>query len=64
MTNRFTITIEYDDKYEAADILESVMGNIDIENYEAIGVIFKIPHWLSVERKEYLKNKGLLKEDE
>ena len=31
---------------------------------EAIGVIFKIPHWLSSERKEYLKNKGLLKEDE
>lgn len=64
MANRFTITIEYDDKYEAADVLESVMGNIDIKNYEAIGVIFKIPHWLSVERKEYLKKKGLLKEDE
>ena len=64
MTNRFTITIEYDDEYEAADVLESVMGNIDIKNYESVGVKFKIPHWLNVERKEYLKKKGIKLEDE
>lgn len=64
MSKTFTITIEYDDKYEAADVLESVMGNIDIKNYEAIGVIFKIPHWLTVEREEYLKKRGMVLKDE
>jgi len=60
MTKRnFTITVEYDDEYEAADVLESVMGNIDIKNYESVGVTFKIPHWLNVERKEYLKKRGI-----
>lgn len=55
----FTITVEYDDEYEAADVLESVMGNIDIKNYESVGVTFKIPHWLNVEREEYLKKIGI-----
>lgn len=55
----FTITVEYDDEYEAADVLESVMGNIDIKNYESVGVTFKIPHWLNVEREEYLKKNGI-----
>lgn len=55
----FTITVEYDDEYEAADVLESVMGNIDIKNYESVGVTFKIPHWLNVEREEYLKKSGI-----
>lgn len=55
----FTITVEYDDEYEAPDVLESVMGNVDIKNYEAVGVVFKIPHWLNVERKEYFKKKGI-----
>lgn len=55
----FTITVEYDDEYEAADVLESVMGNIDIKNYESVGVTFKIPHWLNVEREEYLKKRGI-----
>jgi len=64
MAKQFTITVEYDEKYKAADVLENVMGNIDIQNYEDIGIKFKIPHLLNVERKEYLKNKGLLKEDE
>jgi hypothetical protein len=64
MSKTFTITVEYDDEYEAADVLESVMGNIDIKNYESVGVKFKIPHWLNVERKEYLKKKGIKLEDE
>lgn len=64
MVKSFTITVEYDDEYEAADVLESVMGNIDIKNYESVGVKFKIPHWLNVERKEYLKKKGINLEDE
>lgn len=55
----FTITVEYDDEYESADVLESVMGNIDIKNYESVGVTFKIPHWLNVEREEYLKKRGI-----
>ena len=60
MTKRnFTITDEYDDEYEAADVLESVMGNIDIKNYESVGVTFKIPHWLNVEREDYLKKRGI-----
>lgn len=60
MTKRnFTITVEYDDEYEAADVLESVMGNIDIKNYESVGVTFKIPHWLNVEREDYLKKRGI-----
>lgn len=64
MAKSFKITVEYPDKYEAADILESVMGNIDIKNYENVGVKFKIPHWLNVERKEYLKKKGIILDDE
>lgn len=64
MVKSFTITVEYNDEYEAADVLESVMGNIDIKNYESVGVKFKIPHWLNVERKEYLKKKGINLEDE
>lgn len=64
MVKSFTITVEYDDEYEAADVLESVMGNIDIKNYESVGVKFKIPHWLNVERKEYLKKRGINLEDE
>lgn len=64
MAKSFTITVEYDDEYEAADVLESVMGNIDIKNYESVGVKFKIPHWLNVERKEYLKKRGINLEDE
>ena len=62
MSKTFTITIEYDEKYEAADVLESIMGNIDIKNYNAIGVEFKIPHWLNVEREEFLKKRGLKNE--
>lgn len=54
---QFTITIEYDDEYEAADVLESVMGNIDVKNYEAVGVVFKIPHWLTLEREAYLEKR-------
>ena len=62
MVKSFTITVEYDDEYEAADVLESVMGNIDIKNYESVGVKFKIPHWLNVEREEFLKKRGLKNE--
>ena len=61
---QFTITVEYDNEYEAADVLESVMGNIDVKNYESVGVVFKIPHWLTLERKEYLNKKGINLDDE
>jgi len=64
MSKTFTITVEYDEQYEAADVLESIMGNIDIKNYEEVGVIFKIPNWLAVEREEYLKKRGIVLKDE
>lgn len=60
----FEITVEYNDEYEASDVLESVMGNIDIKNYESIGVVFKIPHWLTVERKDFLNKRGILTREE
>lgn len=55
----FIIEVEYPDKYEDADVLENIMSNIDIDEYESIGVKFKVNHCLKVAIDKYRKNKGL-----
>jgi len=38
----FDIKIKYDDNYSDVEVLQSIMGNIDIGLYERIGVRFSV----------------------
>jgi hypothetical protein len=38
----FDIKIKYDDNYSDVEVLQSIMGNIDIGLYERIGIRFSV----------------------
>lgn len=53
----FKIQVEFDDKYDEGDVLDSIMGQLDISTFDNIGVHFRAESSTVEARKEWLTKK-------